>query len=601
MKNVFKKCIVGVLVFFILMFNCTYALGNFNEVDDSYEDILYKFDKISDNGDVIYDKHNPITVNGKKIKLKKHYDSNKEMFRGTWVSTISNINFPKNRGASFEELVEEFNSILDRVKELNLNAIFFQVSPELDAFYKSDFRPWSKYLTGQQGLEPKYLKEGKDFLKYAISETRKRGIEFHAWFNPYRVTKEPNLGKSKDEIINMLSEDNFAKQNRECVYLFSGKLFLDPGSRKVIEFIKNTIHEFICNYDVDGIHFDDYFYPYGTQTVNGVNYKFGDMGEDINTFKSDSRGIGDINDWRRDNVNLLVKEVSSIISHFNYLNEKSVQWGISPFGIYAHKGDEIKNGVKTGNLSIGSNTPNGSLSSYRDIYADTLNWIDNELIDYVVPQVYWTFGREEAPYEELINFWNEVVGDKRCHLYIGHGNYNIRESKDKNWKNPYEISNQVKFNSEYESILGSAFFSVEDLYTHNDGNVGDSYKKYIKHLEENILNHKALIPPKSWLDLKDTSEVSDFKVLSSEGKYYLFFRDKIGNDSKFYVVYGFNNEKDINLEDGKNILGVYGRDYSTENQNVILENLSKDIKVFVVTIKDFSGVETDGVKYVFKI
>lgn len=590
MYRIIKKSFFLSLVFLILIFDFSNAFVRFSEVDNLNEDILYKFEGILENGEVIYDKQNPITINGRKIKLKKSYDSNKEMFRGTWIATISNINFPKNKDSSFEELVEEFNLILDRVEELNLNSIFFQVSPELDAFYESKFRPWSKYLTGEQGREPKYFSEGKDFLEYAIRETRKRGIEFHAWFNPYRVTKEPIFNKTKDEIIETLSENNFVNENRDSVYLFSGKLFLDPGRENVVEFIKNTIHEFILKYDVDGIHFDDYFYPYGTQTLNGVKYKFGDKNEDLETFKINSRGIEDINNWRRDNVNLLIKEVSSIVSHYNYINKKSLQFGISPFGIYAHKEENFKNG---------SNTPKGSLSSYRDIYADTLYWIDNDLIDYVIPQVYWTFGKEEAPYEELINFWSEATKDKRCQLYIGHGNYNIRESKEKAWRNPDEITNQIKFNSEYENILGSVFFSVEDLYSPNDEN--GIYKKYIESLEENILNTKSLIPSKSWLDHKETSEIFDLKVLSGDNRNYLFFKDKIDNDSKFYVVYGFSNEENINLDNNKNILGIYGRDYSTENQSLVLENLSKDIKVFVITIKDFSGVESKGVKYIFKI
>ena len=182
------------------------------------------------------------------------------------------------------------------------------------------------------------------------------------------------------------------------------------------------------------------------------------MNEDLKTFNENNRGITDIKDWRRDNISILIKEISSIINHHNYMNGKSVQWGVSPFGIYAHKGEEIKDGVKTGNLLNGSNTPHGSLSSYRDIYVDTLRWINNNFIDYVIPQIYWTFGKDEAPYEELINFWSEAVKNKRCQLYIGHGNYCVREVKgDKNWNNPYEIINQIKFNSNYDEILGSFF------------------------------------------------------------------------------------------------------------------------------------------------
>lgn len=597
MGNFLKKILVFCVIFSIVC-------GNLYYTQSLEDDFLCKFDSINENGDIIYDKNSPILLDGRKIKLKKEFCSNKEMFRGTWIATISNINFPKVKGCSFEELKEEFDSILDRVQQMNLNAIFFQVSPELDAFYESNFRPWSKYLTGNQGIEPYYHKDGKDFLKYAIDETRRRGIEFHAWFNPYRVTKDPHPNMTKDQIIDTLSPNNFARKNKDFVYLFSDKLFLDPGRIEVINFIKDTVHEFITKYDVDGIHFDDYFYPYGSQVVKGKSYKFGDMNEDLNTFNINSRGIKDIKNWRRDNVNILIKEVRNIISHYNYMNHKSIQWGISPFGIYAHKGEEIKNGVKTGNLINGSNTPYGSLSSYRDIYADTLFWVDNELIDYVIPQVYWTFGKKEAPYEEIVNFWSNALCGKRCKLYIGHGNYCVRESKgDKNWGNYQEITNQIKFNSNYDNILGSAFFSVNDLSENIDeGNSRSKiYKKYITSLKNDILNHKALVPQKPWLDFKNTEEIFDLRVLNNENKYYLFFKDKIENDSKFYVVYGFKDGDYTDIDNCKNILGVYGRDYSSEFQNIILDNLSDDIKCFVITVQDNCGIETKGVKHIFKL
>jgi len=602
------KIIIKFLLFFTILFGIMSHKVYANDgmvIDDSLEEILYRFDQINENGDVIYDKKSPIMVDGKKIKLKKIYDSNKEMFRGTWIATISNINFPSRRDMTFDELKDEFDFMLNRVKELNLNAIFFQVSPELDAFYESSFRPWSKYLSGEQGKSPSYISEGKDFLKYAINETRKRGIEFHAWFNPYRVTKDPLINNTKEEILETLHKNNFARLNKDLVYLFQGKLFLDPGRYEVIEFVKNTIHEFITKYDVDGIHFDDYFYPYGSQNIKGVNYKFGDMNEDLKTFNENNRGITDIKDWRRDNISILIKEISSIINHHNYMNGKSVQWGVSPFGIYAHKGEEIKDGVKTGNLLNGSNTPHGSLSSYRYIYVDTLRWINNNFIDYVIPQIYWTFGKDEAPYEELINFWSETVKNKRCQLYIGHGNYCVREVKgDKNWNNPYEIINQIKFNSNYDEILGSVFFSIKDLYKRLDfpDKREGVYRKYINLLERDILKFKAIVPSKPWLDFKTTFEVSDLRVLrSDENKHYLFFKDKISNDSKFYIVYGFESEDKIDLKDSKNILGIYGRDYTKESQHIVIDNLKDSIKIFVVTVQDESGIESSGVKYTFGI
>lgn len=594
--RVVKKILLFAVVVLLSIQWVSYA----QEGDVNYE-TLYRFESFLEDGEVLYDKNSPITLDGESIKLKKVYDTNKHMFRGTWIATISNINFPSKRGMSLNDLKSEFNSILDRVKELNLNAIFFQVSPELDAFYESKFRPWSKYLTGEQGVPPSYINDGEDFLTYAISESRRRGIEFHAWFNPYRVTKDAYLDKTKDEILSMLSSDNFASLNRDLVYLFQGKLFLDPGREEVIDFIKNTVYEFISKYDVDGIHFDDYFYPYGSQTIKGVNYKFGDMGEDKETFNINSRGIGNIDDWRRDNVNILIKSVRDIITHYNHTNSKSIQWGVSPFGIYSHKQDNLRD--INGRPLISSNTPRGSLSSYRDIYADSIYWIDNDLIDYIIPQIYWPFGKVEAPYEELINFWSGAVRNKRCHLYIGHGNYCIREfNGDKRWENPYEIINQIKFNSNYDDILGSAFFSVKDIAKTIDSSnkMERVYKKYINLLEEDILKDKSLIPEKSWLDHKDTSEVYDLRVLKGkEDKYYLFFKDKLDNDSKFYVIYGFGEGEGSDKGNSKNILGIYGKEYNKEFQSIILGNIEDDIKTFIVSVQDEAGVESEGVRYTF--
>lgn len=594
------KAIIKILLFTIIISFCIPHVSYAQDEDGTYES-LYRFESFLEDGEVLYDKKSPITLDGEHIKFKKIYDTNKNMFRGTWIATISNINFPSEKGMTLSALKEEFNSILDRVEEINLNAIFFQVSPELDAFYESKYRPWSKYLTGEQGVAPSYLDSGEDFLTYAISESRKRGIEFHAWFNPYRVTKEPHLDKTKDEILSMLSPNNFASLNKDLVYLFQGKLFLDPGRVEVMNFIKDTVHEFICKYDVDGVHFDDYFYPYGSQTIKGVSYKFGDMGEDKHTFEINNRGIENIEDWRRDNVNVLIRSVRDIITHYNHTNSKSVQWGISPFGIYAHKEDGLKD--LSGNDLKSSNTPKSSLSSYRDIYADSLYWIDNDLIDYIIPQIYWPFGKSEAPYEELINFWSDAVKDKRCQLYIGHGNYCIREVKgDKAWNNPYEIINQMKFNMNYDNILGSVFFSVNDIAKEIDSSNKRErvYRKYIDLLEDDILKDKSIIPGKPWLDHKPTSEVYDLRALKgNDHKYYLFFKDKIDNDSKFYVVYGFEEEDSIDKEDAKYILGIYGKEYNKEFQSILLEDIHDNIKTFIVSVQDEAGVESEGVRYSF--
>ncbi|MGL6100785.1 MAG: glycoside hydrolase family 10 protein [Fusobacteriaceae bacterium] len=520
----------------------------------------------------------PLKANLLRPEIPKTYVENKETMRTTWVATVDNLHYPKVVDGiirnSIEELKADWLEILKVHEDMNFNTVIFQVSPTLDALYKSEHRPWSHVLTGTQGLPPEWSDQF-DLISWMIEETHKHGMEFHAWFNPYRISHKYIADTTLEIEMNKLGAENFGKKNPELVYMFDQKLYLDPGAPKTIEHIKSTISEFIEKYDVDAVHFDDYFYPYKV-TRNETTLFFGDKLEDEKTFKENSRGITDIKEWRRSNNDLMVSEVKKVIDNYNSKTKSSVQWGVSPFGIWEHKAEN----------STGTNTPIGSTASNRDIYADTRKWVLEETIDYIIPQVYWEFMQPAAPYGEITPWWNEVAKNSRTQLYIGHANYkHMNAGWAKAWMNPEEIPDQLKFNNNYKNIKGSAFFGYTSLLktTNPENKPGiTAQNEHIDILKNEYFKNKVLVPSKPWLDKTKTTEIKNLVIQNSKEEIAILFRDKILNDSRFYVIYS-----------GDEILKVVGRDYKSENQKIIINKESiKNKKITGISIKDRAGVES---------
>lgn len=303
--------------------------------------------------------------------------------RGIWVATVANIDFPKTQTKDPETLKKELVTIFENCANMGYNAVFLQVRPCSDALYKSEIFPWSKYLTGEQGAAPD---DGFDPLEFAVGEAHKRGLELHAWINPYRITKSPN---------DFLTDDNPAVKYPEIVLKdASGNLFYNPGNSRAIDLIVDGAVEIVKNYDVDGLHMDDYFYPSGAF-------------DDSETYAPYAEEYPDLGNWRRENVNKLVKSLDEKLHEAR----PDIEFGISPRGVWANKSD----------VPDGSDTKGGG--SYTTIFADSKAWVKNGWVDYIMPQIYWNIGYEIADYKILSDWWSDVVKGTDVKLYIGEAAY----------------------------------------------------------------------------------------------------------------------------------------------------------------------------------
>jgi len=353
----------------------------------------------------------------------------KNEFRAVWIATVANIDWPKSNIDAVEKQKVDFIEILDTYKKMNYNAVIVQIRSAGDAFYPTDLAPWSRYLTGKEGKAPSpYF----DPLEWMITEAHARGFEFHAWLNPYRATMD-----SRTEIV---SPNHDFYKHPEWMIKYGGKYYYNPALPEVQTHLVTVVNEVVRKYDIDAIHFDDYFYPY---RIKGEEFK------DRVSFTKYGGGLS-LEDWRRSNVNNLVKCVSYSIKNI----KPWVQFGISPFGVWRNKSVDPK----------GSETEAGQ-TNYDDLYADPLAWMENNWIDYLVPQLYWSLDHPKASYSKLLKWWSE--NSKNTAIYIGNGTYKINTDSDKKWNNPYEIPNQIDITRTYKNIQGNAFFSAKSFVKKN--------------------------------------------------------------------------------------------------------------------------------------
>jgi len=389
----------------------------------------------------------------------------KRELRGVWIATVRNIDWPSKTGLSVQRQQAEYTRILDEAVKRRLNAVFVQVRPAGDAFYRSDLEPWSQFLTGKVGGDP-----GWDPLPFLIAEAHKRGLEFHAWFNPYRAADDANLSA--------LPANHPARRNPGWVVKYGGRAYYNPGLPEVREHVVKVVTDVVRRYDVDGVHFDDYFYPY---PVQGARF------DDAAAYKKYGKGKP-LAEWRRDNVNRLVAEVSDAV----HRTKGWVKFGISPFGIWRNKAQD----------PTGSDT-NG-MSAYDAIHADARHWIRSGTVDYILPQLYWSRGNKAASYSVLLPWWAKEVRGTDVHLYIGQALYRVGSKDEPAWTKAGELPAHIALDRKQPEVKGDVYFSAKQLLTNPlgvlDRIVADHYRR------------PALLPLIKGLDGGKPAKVTDLKA-----------------------------------------------------------------------------------------
>lgn len=451
----------------------------------------------------------------------------KREFRGVWIASVVNIDWPSKAGLTTQQQKQELITILDSHKKQGINAVMFQIRPATDALYAKSKEPWSQWLTGTQGKAPSPF---YDPLEFAIEECHNRGMEIHAWFNPYRAVF--------DNLKSSVTSNHITKQKPEWFFNYGGKKHFNPGIPEVRNYITDIILNVVDNYDIDGIHFDDYFYPYGEK---------GQIIDDNKSFLLYNNGIKDIKDWRRNNVDLLIKMVNDSV----HLHKKYIKFGVSPFGIWKNKGQDIE----------GSETRGGD--SYYGIYADSRKWVKEGWVDYINPQIYWSFSSIPAPYGKLIDWWSNNAYGR--HLYIGHGAYRINDPKDAGWRSPSQIPSQIIYNRLNPRVQGSVYFSSKSLTTNRLG-VADT-------LSSNYYKYPALPPVMLWLDSVPPNRPLNLLGIQTEENVLLSWKmplkAKDGDLAYGFVVYRFEEGKPINIDDAAAIKNIYYGDITSwEDTNI---------------------------------
>ncbi len=373
------------------------------------------------------------------IGMQKVYAGEQEM-RAVWISTVYSADYPSVVN-DIEGQKKEFVEKLDKSKALGLNTAVVQVRPKGDAFYKSELNPWSAVLTGAQGVDPGY-----DPMAFMIEETHKRGMEFHAWMNPYRIT-------TSGTDLSALSADNIARQHPDWILTYNNAMYYDPAREEVKQYICDSVAEIVENYNVDAIHFDDYFYP--------SNYPLPE-GEDREGMTAEIR---------RGHVNDLIERVYQTIKD----TDSSVEFGISPMGVWKNNTSD-----PAGSATRGS-------EGYYVVFGDAKAWVKEGWVDYIVPQIYWEQGNASADYETLVKWWSNVVEDTGVKLYIGQGIYKDVVAQ--------EIAEQLKVNEKYD-VDGSFFFSLRDFLENRQG-CADAVKGYYR----NIDAEKEISAPESPIEI----------------------------------------------------------------------------------------------------
>lgn len=480
------------------------------------------------------------------------FSAPKREMRGVWIATVSNIDWPTNKG-NVEAQKKEMLRMLDSLAANHINTVIFQARPCSDAFYQSDIEPWSAYLTGEQGKSPSPF---YDPLSFLIEEAHKRCMEVHVWINPYRLSNTENT----KGIVN----DHIFRKKPYLVKKYGGKYILDPGRKETMDYLLSVVCDIVKRYDLDAVHLDDYFYPY---KVAGSEFP------DDATFHKENRGVNDKEDWRRNNVDLIVKQLHDTIKGL----KPWVDFGISPFGVWRNRKDDHR----------GSAT-NASCTNYDELYADVLKWMEHGWIDYVAPQLYWEIGKEVADYEVLASWWSEYSFGRN--LYIGLYASGLEVNKGKPWKKPNELVRQLRYNRTCSEVNGAIYYSAK-YFLKNVQGLEDS-------LRADFYKYPALVPERKGEALPSSPAPTDVELEEVGNSTWLTWnseQEEAGSRISYYVVYAFEGKKVGDMTDPSNIIAVTAEHRLNLSR---LKNLNGNKYVLVVTSVNRYRKESDSSKSV---
>jgi len=489
------------------------------------------------------------------FQLFSQTDNQKREFRAVWIATVSNIDWPTNKNLTPQQQRNEYINILNQHYSTNINAIIQQIRPSCDAFYPSALEPWSEWLNGTQSAAPNPY---YDPLQFMINEVHKRGMEFHAWFNPYRAVLNKNSSSVSASHVSIVHPD--------WVVTFGNYKWLDPGLPQVRDYVTAVIMDVVRRYDIDGVHFDDYFYPYPQTGV-----EFGDSA----TFATYPRGFTNKDDWRRDNVDLLIQMLQDSINSI----KPYVKYGMSPFGIWKNNTSD----------PLGSAT--AGFESYYGIYADSRKWLEEGWIDYIAPQVYWSFDFTVADYSVLVPWWAQNSFGK--HVYIGQGAYKIGTStQHPGWMDPAEMPKQIRLNRTIPEVNGSIFFSSKSVRA-NPLHFQDSLKM-------TLYKYQALPPVMEWKDSIPPLPPVNLQVEMNQYRFSLTWEKPLaavdGDTAVKFVIYRFEHPDTVNLNDGRFVRFITPKDTNRYFDAMPIDTNKLSV-TFAVTSVDRMNNESEPALY----
>ena len=467
-----------------------------------------------------------VTILGVLVSTTIYAENPKREFRGAWMHVIFQDQY---HNQTTEQNKAYLRDQLDKLKDAGVNAVIFQVRPQADAFYPSDIEPWSRFLT-DNGAAPEPF---WDPLQFMIDEAHERGLELHAWLNPYRVTSAKNQ---------TLPDSHIYHKHPEWFLRYDDKLYFDPGLPESRKFITDVVMDIVDNYEVDGIHFDDYFYPY---PVKGVDFP------DDKSYEKYGNGM-DRGDWRRQNVDILIKGIHEKISE----EKPWIIFGISPFGIWRNKSNDPR----------GSNT-NG-LQNYDALYADVLLWSREGWIDYLLPQLYWELDHKAAPYLELVDWWNKNAEGRN--MYIGQSvNNTMTHAEIDGSTDASQLRRKISLTRDGENIQGNCWWPAYDI-TKNLNGVADSL----------MIDYQATIalpPTYPWISDKKPSAVKSIRLSGDEITWAKPTEYDTPDDAVKFVVYRFEPGEPINIDNSEAIEAItWDTSYQAEYPGVyVVTSLSR--------------------------